>query len=545
MSLKLQAIGPIPEATVKVAKAAFPKGNIYMTMRDELGVFFSDEQFIDLYSSRGQPALSPWRLALVTIMQYAENLTDRQAADAVRGRIDWKYALSLELTDSGFNYSVLSEFRDRLIEGSSEQLLLEKMLSCFKEKGLLKAQGQQRTDSTHVLAAIRTLNRLELVAETMIHTLNVLATTVPDWLKGWVDSEWYHRYEKRIDEYRLPQDDKERQALAETIGIDGHLLLQMIYSELSLEWLPSIPAVEAMRQVWVQQYYIESGKVHWRSKGSIPPSSVMISSPHDVESRMSSNHKTTWNGYKVHLTETCDADTTHLITSVTTTASTEPDNNALEQIHLSLEEKELLPKEHFLDAGYPSTDLLVDSRVKYGIELVCPVRPDNSWQARTDGAFDISCFSIDWENQKVICPQGKTSSQWKKAKRNQQDKIMVRFHKNDCQHCSKRTLCTKSQNGRELTFSPKEKYIALQAVRQMQHTEEFKERYNTRAGVEGTISQAVYALGMRQCRYCGLAKTHLQHVLTACAINLKRVVDWVEGKPRAQTRNFPFAALAA
>ncbi|NIV91670.1 IS5/IS1182 family transposase, partial [candidate division KSB1 bacterium] len=246
-----------------------------MKMRDEMGVFFDDEQFADLFSSRGQPALSPWRLGLITIMQYAENLTDRQTADAVRSRIDWKYALSLELVDPGFDYSVLSEFRSRLIEGSAEQLLLEEMLSRFKEKGLLKARGKQRTDSTHILAAIRTLNRLELVAETIIHTLNVLATTVPDWLRGWVDSEWYHRYEKRIDEYRLPQDDKERQAIAETIGVDGHLLLSMVYSPGAPEWLGSIPAVETMRQVWVQQYYVEEEKVHWRAKGSIPEASVM------------------------------------------------------------------------------------------------------------------------------------------------------------------------------------------------------------------------------------------------------------------------------
>jgi len=545
MSLKLQAIGPIAEQTIEVAKAAFPKGNTYMNMRDEMGVFFSDEQFVDLFSSRGQPALCPWRLGLITIMQYAENLTDRQTADAVRSRIDWKYALSLELVDPGFDYSVLSEFRSRLIEGSAEQLLLEEMLSRFQEKALLKARGKQRTDSTHILSAIRTLNRLELVAETIIHTLNVLATTVPDWLKGWVDSEWYHRYEKRMDEYRLPQDDKERQAVAETIGVDGHLLLSMVYSPEAPGWLCSIPAVEAMRQVWVQQYYVEEEKVHWRAKDSIPPASVMISSPHDVESRMSHNHKTTWNGYKVHLTESCDAGTPHLITSVITTSSTEPDNNVTEQVHHSLEEKDLLPSEHFVDAGYPSTDLLIDSRKEYGIELVCPMRPDNSWQARTDGAFDISHFSIDWENQKVTCPQSKISSQWKESKRYGQDKIVVRFHKNDCQHCPSRPRCTKSQNCRELTFSPKEKYLALQAVRQVQNTEEFKERYSQRAGIEGTISQAVYALDMRRCRYRGLEKTHLQHVLTACAINLKRVVDWFNEKPHAQTRKSRFAALAA
>jgi transposase len=419
------------------------------------------------------------------------------------------------------------------------------MLSRFKEEGLLKARGKQRTDSTHILAAIKTLNRLELVAETIIHTLNVLATVAPEWLKGWVPAEWYNQYEKRIDEYRLPQDEKERQVFAETIGTDGHLLLKMINSSSAPDWLLSVPAVETMRQIWVQQYYLDEQKVHWRAKGSIPPASVMISSPHDVESRMSSNHKTTWNGYKVHLTETCDKETPHLITSVVTTSSTEPDNNATEQIHLSLEEKELLPNEHLVDAGYPSTDLLVDSQKEYSIELVCPMRRDNSWQARTDGAFDISHFAIDWENQRVTCPQGKTNSQWKEGKTNDQEKIKVRFHKNDCQHCPKRTLCTKSKNSRELSFSPREKYLALQEVRKIQNTEAFKERYNQRAGIEGTISQAVYALGMRRCRYRGLAKTHLQHVLTACAINLKRVVDWFSEKPRSQTRKSRFAALAA
>ena len=249
MSLKPQEIEPIPEETIKVATKAFPKGNTMMKMRDEFGVFFADKQFAHLFSSQGQPALAPWRLALVTVMQYAENLTDRQAADAVRGRIDWKYALGLKLSDSGFDFSVLSEFRSRLLEGTSEKLLLDEMLNQFRDRDLLKAKGKQRTDSTHVLAAIRTLNRLELVAETIVHTLNILATVASDWLKSWVPNEWFTRYEKRLDDYRLPQDKKERTAFAEVMGVDGHYLLSMIHSDTSLEWLRHIPAVMTMRQI--------------------------------------------------------------------------------------------------------------------------------------------------------------------------------------------------------------------------------------------------------------------------------------------------------
>jgi transposase len=160
MSLNPQEIGPIPEETVRIACAAYPKGSVFMQMRDELGTMYQDEAFADLFSYTGQPAEAPWRLALVTVMQFAEGLSDRQAADAVRGRIDFKYALGLELSDPGFDHTVLSEFRARLIAGNAEQLLLDTMLKLFKERGWLKARGKQRTDSTHVLAKIRALNRV-------------------------------------------------------------------------------------------------------------------------------------------------------------------------------------------------------------------------------------------------------------------------------------------------------------------------------------------------------------------------------------------------
>lgn len=152
MSLKPQPIPPVPEETVLVAQAAFPKGNLYLRLRDELGVLYQDSDFANLYSIRGQPGYAPWRLAMALVMQFLENLSDRQAAEAVRGRIDWKYALSLELTDPGFDFTILSEFRERLIKKEALVQIIEQMLQRFQEKGLLKARGKQRTDSTHVLA---------------------------------------------------------------------------------------------------------------------------------------------------------------------------------------------------------------------------------------------------------------------------------------------------------------------------------------------------------------------------------------------------------
>ncbi|MHB8753281.1 MAG: transposase, partial [Aggregatilineales bacterium] len=179
MSLKATVIPLIPEATAKIARRAFRKGNVYMQMRDLLGTFFTDDQFTDLYPADGQPGYAPWRLALVSVMQFAENLSDRQAADAVRARIDWKYALSLELTDEGFDFSVLSEFRDRLLEHEAGERLLDTMLSQFIQAGLLSEGGKQRTDSTHVLASVRALNRLELVGRTLQAALDAIAEIEP------------------------------------------------------------------------------------------------------------------------------------------------------------------------------------------------------------------------------------------------------------------------------------------------------------------------------------------------------------------------------
>jgi transposase len=154
MSLHRQPPSPsVPAETARVARAAFPKGNPYLTLRDDLGPVFADRDFADLHPERGRPACPPWRLALVTLLQFREELSDRQAAEAVRARIDWKYLLDLELGDAGFDFSLLCDFRSRLLAGSAEERLLERVLEACRAHGLLKARGRQRTDSTHVLAA--------------------------------------------------------------------------------------------------------------------------------------------------------------------------------------------------------------------------------------------------------------------------------------------------------------------------------------------------------------------------------------------------------
>lgn len=264
MALRGEVELSVPAETVRVARAVFPKGNPYLTLRDELGGLYADPQFAPLFARTG-------RLAVVLGLQFAEGLSDRQAAEAVRSRIDWKYLLGLELTDAGFDFSALSAFRSRLLRGGAEAQLFERMLEHFKARGVLKAGGRQRTDSTHVVAAIRTLNRLECVGETLRQALNAIATVAPAWLRAQLPPEWATRYGARFEAYRLPKAQLERHALAEQLGADGSQLLAGLWAAATPVSVRTLPAVEVLRQVWVQQYYEEAGQVQWRTADNCPP----------------------------------------------------------------------------------------------------------------------------------------------------------------------------------------------------------------------------------------------------------------------------------
>ena len=547
MTLHARDAFRIPEETDRVALAAFPKGNVYMTMRDKVNLWYKDSKLAHLFvSTQGRPAESPGHLGLATVMQFSEGLTDKQASEAVSDRITWKYGMGLALTDTGFHYSILSDYRDRLIAGGAERQLFDDMLDRFRELGFIKARGKQRTDSTHVLAAIRGLNRLECIGETLRYALNALATVVPDWLRGQVSPDLFDLYGARFEQYRLPKGKQERRILAERIGADGHHLLSAVYESCSLPWLREIPAVVTLRRVWLQQFMIDGGEVQLREAGNLPPAAQMIQSPYDVETHYSRKRETSWTGYKVHLTETCDEGMPRLITNVETTASTEPDKKTTSAIHAHQADRALEPAEHFVDAGYVDVDELLTGENEHGIDLVGPVQSDSSWQARAAGGFAAACFAVDWEAETVTCPQGKNS----RHRRPRQDSygndtIEVRFAREDCAECRARFQCTRSKDRpRTLRMKPRAQHIALEAAREYQKTDEFRQRHKKRAGVEGTISQGIHCFELRRSRYVGRARTGLHHLLIAAAMNLTRAVSYLEGSPCATTRCSRFAALA-
>ncbi len=547
MSLQPQTIGPVPEETARIAQAAYPKGNIYIQLRDELGTIYQDEAFAHLFSPCGKPALAPWRMLLVCLLQFAEGLSDRQAADAVRGRVDWKYLLGLEMTDPGFDASVLCDFRTRLLEGGAEQQILQILLDTATKRGWVKAHGKQRTDSTHVLGAIRVLSRLETVGETMRATLNVLATVAPDWLRSQISAEWFDRYEKRCEAYRLPKGKAERKQYAEVIGVDGEQLLLALYDTKAPHWLREIPMVQILRRVWVQQYVTTAeGVMQWRDSDDLPPGALLIHSPYDAEARLSVKRNILWAGYKVHLTETCDDEQPHLITHVETTAATTYDGAVTETIQTALAAKGLLPEEHIVDSGYLDAELIASSQKKYGLTLLGPVPADTSWQSQAATGFDATQFLVDWQQQKVTCPVGKTSRCWICTHdRHGKETIHIKFAPTDCLMCSCRPLCTQAKSGgRMLTLRPQSQHaLALQHARERQQTQVFKEKYANRAGIEGTISQGVRCFDLRRSRYIGLAKTRLQHVLIAASLDVVRIGAWLMERPRAQTRTSRFGRL--
>jgi len=561
MLLRPTPSGTVPESTVAVARAVFRRGSPYMRLRDALGPIFMDQQFVALFPSHGQPAEAPRRLALVTLMQFAENLSDRRAADAARSRIDWKYLLGLELADPGFDASVLSEFRSRLVAGGAETLLLDTLLTLCREQKLLVPRGRQRTDSTHVLGAVRALNRLGCAIETMRATLNALAVATPDWLRLHADPAWTDRYGRPGDDYRISLGEAARQAYAEEIGRDGHALLAAVAAPDAPAWLREVPAAMLLRWVWIQNFCLvpaEAGAqrgmkgpgedgmlVRWCTTiERFPASLLMLASPYDPDVHYAKKRSTTWIGYKVHLTETCDDERPHLITHVETTPAPVVDRDALGPVHGSLAAKGLLPDKHLVDTGYVDADQLAASARDHGVALIGPTLKDNQWQARTEGAFTIQDFTLDWDGQLATCPAGHTSQSWT-ADHNQGRTVMrIRFSTTDCKPCALEPHCTRAPR-RLLMPRRREEHEALETARARETGKAFAAEYRRRAGIEGTLSQGVRAMHLRRARYVGLAKTHLQHVLTAAAMNLSRLGSWLAGTPRARTRQPAFVRLMA
>jgi transposase len=518
-------------------------------MRDALGPIYTNPTLAALFSHTGRPAEAPAQRALISVMPCAEGLSDAQAADAVRARIDWQDAFALAWTDPGCDASVLSEFRQRLITGHAALLLFETMLTLFRAQGFLKATGRQRTDSPHVLAASQTLHRLECVGETLRHALHGRATAAPAWLQAWVPARWFDRYSQRFADYRLPPARPARYALAEQIGRDGHQVLRAIDDPATPVWLRALPALQTLRQVWLQQFYASppDQPVRWRSAEDLPPAPLLISAPYDPAARSGTKRETEWTGYKVQITETCDDETPHLLTEVTTTLATPSDVALLPTMQAQLATRQRTPREQIVDVGSVTADHLWTSRTDHGRDLLGPTLDDRSWQGQAGNGCAAAPCVIDWDAKDASCPQGQRSVAWmERPDRHGHPTVRIAFSKPVCGACARRADCPRAATTpRALRLREREHYIALQTARVRQQTAACKHTYARRAGSEGTMAQGTRTGDLRRSRYIGLVKTRLMHLLLAAAINLRRVAAWLADIPRARTRPAAFAALAA
>ncbi len=570
---------PEPDPQIAAAIAAKYPGRrprpLAVQIRDRLGQWLDDEAFAAAFGVRGRPGWPPSRLALVTVLQRAENLTDRLAAEAVRARIDWQYLLGLPLDDPGFDHTVLSEFRGRVAEAGLEQVVLDALLAKLAADGLIKAGGKQRTDSTHVVAAVAALNRLELAGESVRAALEALAAAHPAWLEQRVCvSDFARRYGTPMTSWRPPVSQVRRDELAIAYARDGYALLETIYDSAAPPWLRELPAVDVLRRVLLQNYTrtITGGKevIKRREKepegDGLPPGHARIASPYDTGARWGVKREEFWLGYKLHVTETCDdappcscrparaQEHEHdqgcahlvfpnLITHVATTDATVTDNQMTGPLHGELARKNLAPARHYLDSGYLSAALVVSALATWGIALIGPLLADTSAQARADHGYARADFAAGYDAKTVTCPQGKTAATWTPCAQRGKDAIVATFSASDCGPCPARSLCTTSgKNRRQLTLPPRDLAEAQAAARTAETTTGFQADYARRAGVEGTMHQAA-SHGARHARYRGLPKTRLDHVYMACALNFLRLEAYWTGTPLDRQRTSHLARL--
>jgi len=592
------AAWPEPDPQIAAAIAAMygsrkTERPLAVEVRDRLGQWLADEDFAAAFGVRGRPGWAPSRLALVTVLQRAEKLTDRLAAEAVRIRLDWKYLLGLPVDDPGFDHTVLAEFRGKVAEAGLEQVALDALLDRLAADGLVTAGGRQRTDSTHVIAAVAALNRLELAGESVRAVLEALSAAHPDWLAQRICvSDFARRYGTPMTSWRPPASEARRKELAIGYARDGYALLEAVYDSSSPAWLRELPAVEVLRRVLVQNYtrtITGNGKevIKRREKepegDGLPPGHTRIASPYDTDARWGVKRDTFWLGYKLHVTETCDdpppcsccperpasppdagggdepgrsraggrehgkgcarAVFPNLITNVATTDATVTDNQMTGAIHGDLAARNLAPGRHYLDSGYLSAAVVVSALTTWGIALIGPLLADTSAQARAGHGYARADFTVDYGTMTVTCPQGRTSSSWTPCTQRGQAAAVATFSVSDCGPCPARAQCTAStKKRRQLTVLPRDLAEAQAAARTAEKTIPFQADYARRAGVEGTMHQAA-SHGARRARYRGLPKTRLDHVYMACALNLIRLHAYWTGTPLDRQRTSHLARL--
>jgi transposase len=505
----------VPADTAALGERLFPPANLYRQIGERFDQLFPNEQvFAPLYDSQGRGAIPPLLVALVTVFQMLEQVPDRQAAEWVVSRLDWKYALHLPLDYAGFHFTDLSAFRARLLSGQQEQLVFEQLLERLKGLGLVHAHSQIRSDSTHLLGVVARLSQLELVAESLRLAVQAVVRADEAWGQAQLPASFRERYGVRLNEFGLsPNQVRER---LEQVGQAAFWFLEQL--EQAAEPLRHLSEVETLRQVLAQQF---PGGSDSPPAAKRPQGREVLESPHEPEARRGTKRAQSWIGYKGQVSETCADGEPHLVVDVDATGALENDSQQLAPIQQRLKRRGLPPAEHFIDQGFMSAALLYRT-LQEGLRLMGVPLADT----QSAPGFRQADFQIDEAARQATCPAGQRCATWSEhpVAEAPQPQVQLRFPGQACQACAFWGVCTKSPQGRSLTLSPFRE--VLRQRRAEAQTEEFQEQMHRRAGIEATLSELVRRYRLRRARYRGLAKLRLQAFFTGVAINLARLARW-------------------
>lgn len=517
MTLHFRDLSQIPADTAELGQKLLNKDNPYRLIGERVANLIRDEDFRDLFSPIGGPAISPAILSLVTIFQMMEKLPDRLAARAVALRIDWKYALHLPLDYPGFDPTNLEHFRQRLVAHQAEYLVFDRLLAKLVEMGLVRQRGKQRTDSSHVLGLVARLSRLEMVWETLRLSLEAVRQRDERWLERVVPEAFLQRYLVKRSEYRLT--DQQVAAELRQAGADGLWWLQQLATG-PAEW-QQLAETQTLRTVWEQQFSWDDDGDYHGPRTKLEAHGLVIS-PHEPEARYRQKRDMAWMGYMVQVTESAEAKgDPNFITDVGLTDALADDRAALPEIHARLAERDLTPAQQMVDQNYMSGFSLVDSR-RRGVELI------GEFQAQSGPeGFKLDDFQVDLLNGQATCPAGQTTHKMHRRVKAEGVEYQFLFGQ-ACTDCGFRHQCTQAKRGRSVNYEAH--HLAVQQRRAEMQTNEFKQLMKRRPAIEGTISQFMRQ-GGRAARYRGLARVNLQMVFQAIAVNVRRLCSyWAAGK---------------
>ena len=507
-----------------LVKGLFPEGDHYRLFREKIlpALYARRGQLCALYcEDNGRPAIEPVIAIGVTLLQFMEHVPDRKAAENTRLHLGWKYALDLELDESGFHYSTLCNFRERLVEADAKRMGFDAILDALREAGLVRKRSRQRLDSTHVLGDVARMSRLECVRETIRLFIEQvsrsgLGQALPEY------AQYTERYcDSQVQWHRLS-----KVTLAQKAEQAGHDALSLIC------WLRQQPSVIRdhdkallLERVFLEQYAPDCQCIGLRKSEQ----SGTMKNPHDPEAQWASKDlaKTkTWTGYKVQVAETVPGNdeskkkgepTEQFIAEVTTTEAIASDLDGMHRnLQAQADHQDDEPSELYVDAAYVTDDTLAEAK-EQGRQIIGPARPPGN----PSHLLDVDQFDIDVVRRTAICPAGHRSRQCSLINDSCHNLVYYRFEwAGLCDDCHLQKQCTRRVDGRR-HVSVGMHHDLLQQRRREMKTEEFKLKMHRRNAVEGTISEFA-RLGGRRTRYRGLVKTTLANYFQGAAVNANR-----------------------